>query len=493
MAVRRVMVLNAATLEFLDLNAPTKTQSVTRALNAPGSIDVSLPVEYNARRDDDGHPWLLEGGTLLVAEDTAGRLSVGLADAVTLEMDAVRVSAGGVTMLAKGAPWDGTTQSWISMDALAGWRQIWEHLNTQPGALAGEVLGDTTCGVLVGRPESDSYRSVRLRIEEQQAIIDHADRGIAEMERLMTASALSMYTAAGLKRVGEVSVSTSAPSGDGGPYASHIRTDTHNNVVSVHFWVQTSGTHQWATLSPVTEARAQVYLDRRQQKEGAEERKQEAEAIKGPLEEWVKRVLPNSHAEPYELNWWSTHDLSRNLEELRDMGGFDWWETCRLIGNTIQPGVKAARRAGALRDDLRFEIGINVHTLPGLERGEIHTEIQAFGEGEGSAMLHAERTMRHPRLVRRPFVVQAKDASTQQLVDRAADKALQDAQRALGYTITDLVVNDHDFAPPGSYDLGDIVPFVGTLPDGSRLALMVRVMEITDDGGDALILKVETT
>lgn len=493
MGVRRVMVINAASGEFLDPQAPVTSVSVKRALNAPGSIEVTLPVEYNANRDDAGNPWLLQAGTLLVVEDTARRLTVGLVDGVDLTEKNVQVSAGGVSMLATGAPWDGPTREWIGLDALHGWRHIWQHLRAQPGALYVDITGDMESGILVGRPESEGHRWRRLIIEEQEAIIGHAERGIAEMERLMTASVVSMYNAAGLKRVGEVSVSTSAPSGDGGPYASHIRTDTRNNVVSVHFWVQVSGTHQWATLSPITEARAQVYLDRRRQKENAEERKRAAEEVKRPYEEILREQFPNSDADPYHLNWWSTHDLSKNLEELRDLGGFSWHEVARWNGDTIVPGIHAANHVGAIRDDLSFELGVNVHKMPGLTRGEVRSHVHVFGEGEGSATLHAERTLSHPRLVRRPLVVEAKEAGTQQLVDRAADRALEDARRALDYTVDDLVVIDHDNAPPGSYDLGDRVPLKGVLPDGSRLAMTVRVMEITDNGSDQLTLKVEAT
>lgn len=487
------MVVDAATGEFLDLNAPVQKVSVSRTLNGPGDITVTLPLEYNARRDANGHPWLLEGGTLLVAEAASGELYCALVgdNGITLGEKTVEVSAGGASMLATGTPWDGDTREWISMDALHGWRHIWQHLRAQPGALYVDVWGDTECGVRVGRPESEGHRWRRLIIEEQDAVIAHAERGIAEMERLMKAALVSMYAAAPLKQVGEVTVSTSAGSGDGSPYAAHIRTDTHNNVVSVQFWVQLSGTHQWATMSPNTKARAQVYLDRRQQKESAEERKRAAQAIKGPLEQALRDQFPNSSADPYRLNWWSTHDLSANLDELRDLGGFDWWESARWDGDRIKPVLNVKVAAGTIRDDLRLELGVNVHALPDLHRGMVRTEVQVFGEGEGSAILHAERTLRHPRLVRWPLVVEDKTASTQQLVDRAADRALGNARAALQYSITDLTVVDHPHAPPGSYNLGDVLPLIGVLPDGSRLNTMVRVMEITDEGTGTLTLKVD--
>jgi hypothetical protein len=482
----RVILVNPRSGEGLDWQAPFKTVSRSRALSAPASVSVTLPAVYNQNVDEQGHPWVLEFGTIVAVEESNGELVSGLVDSAPLHED-LSVDAGGLSMLAKDTPWDADPVSWIGKDALAAWREIWEHVIARSGVKNFRLTGDTRCGVTVGKGPSAEYDRVQADIARLQPEVDRADRSIRVHTRNQNAAAQRMYRAAGNRKViGEISTATEAPGGSPGGYNDAVITyDNDDPFTALAAWFYRTSDFSWVRYGDTaTVAAASDWLWQAEQLRRWEAiRKPNADTISN-LESWLSEHEPEGEPEPYELNAWSTRDLAATLDELREIGGFDYVEHTRWVGDELEFIIEVRNQIGIPKPDLRFELGVNVHAQPELVRGDVRTEVHAHGAGEGQSTLMADRVLDHPRLVRSVVSVDDKDWNTQQQVRKGADKALTDAKKALDYTLNGLVVHDHDAAPLSSFSIGDTITVRGRHSDGVRREFTVRIQDIARDGDE---------
>jgi hypothetical protein len=480
----RVMLVDPRTGEGFDWQAPFKTVSRSRALSAPASVSVNLPAAYNQNADADGHPWVLEYGTIVAVEEANGELVSGLVDSAPLHED-LSVEAGGLSMLAKDTPWDADPVSWTNKDALEAWRFIWEHIIARSGVKNFRIEGDTRCGVAVGKGPSAEYQRVQADIARLQPEVDQADRSIRRHTRWQEDAAQRMYRAAGRKQVGEISTGTGEVSGAGSYHAAHIvyDNDEPETALVVAFFVTRDFTWVQYRTPEVLSAASDYLVQVERLADWNNRRKASADVISN-LESWLSEHEPEGEPEPYELNAWSTRDLAATLDELRELGGFDYVEHTRWAGDELEFIIEVRNQIGIPKPDLRFELGVNVHAQPELVRGDVRTEVHAHGAGEGQSTLMAERVLSHPRLVRSVVSVDDKDWNTQQQVRKGADKALADARKALDYTLNGLVVHDHDAAPLSSFSIGDIITVRGKHADGVRRSFTVRIQDIARDGDE---------
>lgn len=485
----RVIAVDARGGGVLDWEVPATQVSLTRSLNTSAMIDVTVPASYHARKDAAGDPVLLKYGTILVVEEDNGRLTPALMSSDSLADD-FQAGALGLSTLSKDEPWTRSPQQWIGYDALRAWRFIWNRVIERSGVPRLHVAGDETAGVDVGKAASATWQRVQDQIAQAQVFLDRRDNRVDYWERVLVNRALDLAKAGGRKSVGEVSTSTDwAQASDARTNGMHIQTGESGGTVRVSYWAwEGVGTGAWFHR---TTAAALTAGDRYLAAQGSRDRAKELyptyEQRKNDLEAWLEEHYPDAGPEPYELNAWSSRDLSSNLEEIRDLGGFDWWETATWDDqDRLVPEIRAVRKAGTVRSGLLFELGVNIHSHPELSRGDIATHITAMGAGEGESTLMADRAWSHRRLVRKSRTVSESSHGTQQLVDRAADRELAKAKAALEYQFTSLVVTDSPGAPIDQIGLGDLIDIRGELSDGSDLEQRVRVMEITRtwDGGN---------
>jgi hypothetical protein len=161
---------------------------------------------------------------------------------------------------------------------------------------------------------------------------------------------------------------------------------------------------------------------------------------------------------PIQFNWWSTHDLGRELENLAVETPFDFWEEHRWneAKDALVHRLRLAHpRAGRRRTDLRFVVGENIMENPSIEYdGEAWAnEILFLGAGEGRMMVRGQASQRAPNRLRRVKVVQDKTI-------RGRHNAYREARTELAYAksfgdISEIVVADHPHAPIGSWHNGD--------------------------------------
>lgn len=482
----RVMFVDPVTGGGFDWQAPAKSVSRSVALSGPAAVSVSLPAEYNQRFDEQGHPWILEYGTIVVVEESNGDLVSGLVDDASL-LDDLSVDAGGLSMLAKDIPWDVEPVSWIEKDALAGWRDIWEHIIARSGIKNFRVEGDTACGVTVGRGPSAAYQRVQADIARLKPDAEKADRWIRKLTRQAEEAAQRMYkSGGGRKIIGNISASTESPRGDPGGYNDAVITHTsEDEETALAAWFYRTSDFQWVRYGDATtRAAASDWLSTSASISRWEDQRKPITDTISNLESWLSDNYENAEPEPFELNAWSTRDLSAVLEELRELGGFDYVERTAWEGDELVFTLEVRDRIGIPKPDYRFELGVNIHAQPELARGVVRTEVHAHGAGEGQSTLMADRALDHPRLVRAVSSVSDKDWATPQQVRKGADKALAEAKRALEYTLHGLVVHDHPFARLGTFTIGDQITVRGRHSDGVRREFPVRITEITRDGDE---------
>lgn len=185
--------------------------------------------------------------------------------------------------------------------------------------------------------------------------------------------------------------------------------------------------------------------------------------------------------DPYELNWWSTHDLSRVVDELAGSTPFDWAE--RSFWNQRRDRVQhevvfGYPTLGTRRRDLRFVFGENIHTVPQAVRdaGESANHVIFLGAGEGRDMIRVEAMLDDGRL-RRTVVVEDKSVRSPELAHLRAAREL-DARRP-GLLIADVTVRNTVNAPLGGFAPGDEIRVQGDLDWFGAVDQWMRIVSLT--------------
>lgn len=489
----RVMVFNGKDWEPLDWDVPATAGDVTLRLNHSTMIALEVPAKYN-RFQFKSHPRMYKNMTNLAVEDDHGRLFAGIVKESPLG-DRLNVVAHGHSVLSKDFPWHGKKGSWAGADGIRVFREVWTHIINNGNIPRLELTGSTTGGSKVGKPASAAWLRLTEQITKAEIFVKRKDNRADYWERQLNNRTRDVFRVGGRKHAGEISVATDAPGvSDAGTYKGVIETDNDGRVVAVHFWEWVGvGGGRW-----VRGTGANLLTEARRWRATAAS----LETAKNQYPTYVQRAAdltaerdekyPEGAAEPYDLTWWDARDLSSNLEEVRELGNFDWHDDARWDGDTLIPQIRVLHGKRAVRTDIHLEFGVNVIGVDELVPGDSATNITVLGAGEGSGTITAERRLDHARLVPVYQTVSDKDFRTQQLADKAADKERDKARKALDPLFQTLQVIDHALAPIASFSLGDRVPVVGELADGTDYAGVVRVTSIQYDlAGDTISVEVE--
>jgi hypothetical protein len=485
----RLIAVDARGGEVLDWDVPVDALSVTRSLNTSCMVDATTPAWYNARVDLKGHPVLLRQGTILVVEEDDGTLTPALMQSESLDED-LRVDGLGLSMLSKDAPWEWERATWSNHDVLSLWRHIWGRIIARSNVPRLRIIGDTSAGVTVGTTSSARWRQVSADLARAQEVITRRDNRTEYWERELVKQTKLLAAQANKKSIGEVTVSSNVPEdSDAGTHKMHIYTDSDGRALRVYYWRWDGpGVGEWYYRS-TQQARevADRWIAIDNTRNASRNWFATQEQFIADQQAWLD-ANEDQAPEPYELSPWANRDLSADLEHLRDLGDFDWYETATWNDDDqLVPEIHVVKDAGSVRDDLVFELGVNIHTHPELTRGDVFTHATVMGAGEGESTLQADRAWDHPRLARKTRTVSESDLGTQQMVNRAADREIDEARKALQWQFTSLQVTDTPTTPVRLLNLGDHIDVTGQLSDGTDLEQRVRVMEITRTKGESSI------
>lgn len=126
-----------------------KDAEVSRVLSGPGRLTGLIPAGLVPS-------WLLPWHCSVYAEDESGTIrGGGFLTPLDWSSKGVGIDCVGRSGYPKGMPWVGEPVSLVQADPLAIVRQIWSHLQSQPGGNIGMVVDATTSPVRVGEPERD--------------------------------------------------------------------------------------------------------------------------------------------------------------------------------------------------------------------------------------------------------------------------------------------------------------------------------------------------
>lgn len=200
-------------------------------------------------------------------------------------------------------------------------------------------------------------------------------------------------------------------------------------------------------------------------------------------------------AGPFKLNWWSTNDLGKEIDDLAETTPFDYTEKHDWDGDDVSHSItfhypgKSTRR-----ETLRFAIGENVVAIPRIDQDgdDYASSVMVLGAGEGRDMRKGI-AVGTPKRLRRVKAITDKSASSHR-------KALQVANAVLGThedpygTISDLLVYNHPNAPLFAFEPGDEIRVVGDTGWGGVIDMVVKIISINiNTDADTATLSVEAS
>jgi hypothetical protein len=210
----------------------------------------------------------------------------------------------------------------------------------------------------------------------------------------------------------------------------------------------------------------------------------------------VAPAVTSDDSKPYELNWWTTHDLGGEFDRLCEEHGIEyrvrsrWNDDKTQVLHFLQFGYPSI---GIRRTIPRFVVGENIQTMPDLSRDgdEFANHVVVLGAGEGSAMIRGEARRRDGR-VRTMVTLDDKSITDQARADRVA--RLELARRQQLTQITDIVVRNSGLAEFDAWGVGDEIRVQG-MTDWSPFDLWVRVLNrtIRPDNPDLVAARIMRT
>lgn len=470
--------------EFLDWDLPLTDVEVTPALNAPGGLTGTVPVEVpRLVNGPGGEPVLQPWRTAVWAEDEAGQIRGGgvLTAARVDQQGRLRIECIGLSgALVAGQPWTAAFRTWLEKDPLDIVREIYAHVQGQPGGDLGLVVDDTTSPVRVGTPEDPTRRAARLRAEQTKTARDDAKATLdkakvhAETTRHAALKAAGLTDMTGRLVVAELDGEGKEPS----KTKKNLWYRPSKNRVHKVVERREGGTTKTAWESvPAALALTRTAVASQQAEEAAKKAYDAAKSVADKAAEAFAAVRDRQQEDPFRLNWWSTHDLGKVIDDLAQSTPFDMVEHTRWTGDQLAHRLELAYpRRGRRRTDLRYVIGENAEVPREAAWGEdFATLVQVIGAGEGSKMVRA---------------LQSTGAVGVRRVHVHTDKALTktgDAEqraRVLAPSLTgdlrirEVLVYDHPHAPVGAVALGDEIRLQGRI-DWADIDLWLRVMAIT--------------
>src|SRR5690625_831403 len=151
--MEKVTLIRPLTGQVIHPEVTAHSGSDSRSLNGPGDITFTVAPDWHNRVAEDGKPFFVKRGTLVVVERANRTIrQVGLVDDLTLTETGLDVSCGGFSMIAgQSGPWEGRQGYNMELDPVTLFRRVWEQVQSYPDADLGiRVTGDTRSGGAVG-------------------------------------------------------------------------------------------------------------------------------------------------------------------------------------------------------------------------------------------------------------------------------------------------------------------------------------------------------
>lgn len=462
-------VLEMPALTWVDRDLNLFDAEVTRTVSGAAVIRGRLPL------GDFTGAVLRRWGHLLIAEDGEGEPVVAIVDSLKIDDSGewLLVEAGGFSQVPTGQPWVDLPYSGTLVDPLDVVRMIWGKLQSKPGGNLGVTVDPLKSSVRLGTPESPARTNAKAGVAAATKAAADAKAVAVAAAKAQEAARVAVMTACGKTKAGLFFHQDTAPGGDRRS-TKHVWIDK-NAGNKAYIWNGKKWVLQTVSSTAVITSRLATWVASKTNTTNAKavstRRNTELTAAKKKLSD-----VKGGEADPWTMSWWETLDLGQVISELARDTPFEWRE--RATWAADYPALRlelGSPAVGARREDLLFEIGVNVTAIPPLEAVDHVSEVTVLGAGEGRAMRRAIASG-NPGRIRRAAVVQRKDIRSN---DAAGAAARAELSRRSGTWETDtLLVIDHPHAPYGAFREGDRVRLIGDA-GWAELDMWVRIDELT--------------
>lgn len=165
---------------------------------------------------------------------------------------------------------------------------------------------------------------------------------------------------------------------------------------------------------------------------------------------------------PFRLNWYTTSDLGKEVDDLMTEAGASYLERHYWEGDTIKHFLQIDSPSRAVRrTDVRLVVGENVIVPPrlSLPSTSYASHVLVVGAGEGSKAAHADVPATTNRL-RRALTIADKSITSKKVATNAARNEVA-RRKGDREEITEITVLDHPNADFRLIDPGDIIRVSG--------------------------------
>lgn len=183
---------------------------------------------------------------------------------------------------------------------------------------------------------------------------------------------------------------------------------------------------------------------------------------------------------PYRLNWFTHHDLGKEMDSLAKNAPFDYrlrhsWNPDGTIKHHISLGYPML---GRRRHDLRMVVGENIFETPEYEGGgdEYADTVIVLGPGSGRTMIRGSHTVATDSL-RRVKTLKSSQARSKLLASRMAQREAK--RRAGDIDISEFtVLGNHPNSMIGTFEVGDEV-LIQNYQGWNKQPVWVRILSMT--------------
>lgn len=465
----RYLLQSVPDKEFIDLDVPLTNVAITDAINAPGDISGTLPIEYSALRKSNGQLAIREYGTMLHVERDGEIISSGIIDTIEIQNDSLSITAGGFSVYPSEQPYLGKKREYISADPAKVIRDCWLYLLSFPDSLPDVSIDSIKTDVSVGKPEGRPLTNAKTKLTAEKRKLEILEKAVQTNNQTVNTAKRAVYVAAKRMSVGEIIEQASQPSGKKA-VKNNLWRDTDNGKIYFYRTSWTEITYDNAKINTAITNWRNAKKDYDFSNEKVKTQKQVIKDIESQIKD-----MSEEEAEPLILDWSETDDIQKVINDMVDLSGIEYRERSSWNGDDIYYRLEMGHPLGARRTNIHFEIGPNVSVVPSVKFTEYSSGVLVLGAGEGDKRIRKEKHSTTGGL-RKVVVQSAPQATSAAKADSEAKRFLKEAQAQR--TIDQITVTNHSLAPFGTFGPGDEIRVTGDA-GWADLDTWVRIEKIT--------------
>lgn len=453
----RYLLQSVPSREWIYLDLPLTGVSITDTVNGPGDISGVLPIQYSTRKKSNNQLALSEYGAMLHVERDGEIIASGIVDQIEIQGDSLSIAAVGWSAYPSEQPYEGKKKTYVSTDPARIIKDCWDYLLGFPDALPNVSIDSLNTGTTVGKPEGRNLSNAKTKLNNDKKRLAELEKAVQTANNNMTAKKKAVFKAAKRNSIGEVILQSSTPSGKKAAKNNIFQnTGTGTNGGKVYYHNGTSWIEIKTNVAGIKSA-ISAYQSSKTSYDNATQKVKDQKAVIKTSEDKVKD-LDAEKAEPIVLDWSETDDLQKVINDMVEASGLQYRERSSWDGDDIRYRLQMAKPLGARRENLHFEIGINVLASPTVNFTEYASGVLLLGAGEGDARIRTSKNTTTGKL-RRVTVQSAPQATTKAKADKEASNYLKNAQAER--SIQNLSVVNHPNAPFGTFSPGDEIRVIG--------------------------------